>query len=266
MSTIRNRTYRPGMIRPRRGRGLIHALASLALVATSVGITSATPVAHAGADPFAATPDAPCGPGSRPETVQGRVAAADCGRAGRRSSSPPGVLGHEGGFAPDGNTFYVSSAGGKTLAAIDVTNPATPSILWLSTNWTVHGLNVSNDGNRIYFADLGSSGSSSSTDGSAGLTVLDVSQIQKRVANPQVKVISHLTWPQVSIPQTPIPVTITTGSPARQHRFLVEVDEYSKSVTSYNPSDAVGAARIINIDDERHPIVVSNLRLAVNSP
>src|SRR5437763_4599202 len=253
MSTIRNRTYRPGMIRPRRGRGLIHALASLALVATSVGITSATPVAHAGADPFAATPDAPCGPGSRPETVQGRVSAADfaSGRAAKgytcnteevghfgdtggfrtyqytdpaghqcayydttllfpgnavsagtkltgvyaldmsnshnpvrtatlstpamqspheslslnvkrgllaadmgyptfnpgfvdiydvatdcrhpvlKSSSPLGVLGHEGGFAPDGNTFYASSTGGHTLTALDVSDPTVPKILWL---------------------------------------------------------------------------------------------------------------------------------------
>ena len=195
--------------------------------------------------------------------------AADCRHPALLSSTPLGVLGHEGGFAPDGNTFYASSAGGKTLTAIDVTNPSVPSILWTASNWVVHGLNVSDDGNRIYFADLGSSGNAfaaSGTDGSPGLTVLDVSQIQGRAANPQVSVISHLTWPQVSIPQTPIPVTITTGKPRRPHRFLVEVDEFSKSVTSYKPSDPVGAARIINIDDEQHPVVVSNLRLAVNSP
>ncbi|MCU1449896.1 MAG: hypothetical protein JWP02_2066, partial [Acidimicrobiales bacterium] len=195
--------------------------------------------------------------------------ATDCRHPTLLSSSPLGVLGHEGGFAPDGNTFYVSSAGGKTLSALDIKNPSAPTVLWTASNWVVHGLNVSDDGRRIYFADLGSTGNAlapSNTNGSAGLTILDVSQIQNRVASPQVRVISHLTWPQVSIPQTPIPVTITTGAPARRHRFLVEVDEFSKSVTSYNPSDPVGAARIINIDDERHPIVVSNLRLAVNSP
>jgi hypothetical protein len=192
----------------------------------------------------------------------------DCRHPALLSSSPLGVLGHEGGFAPDGNTYYASSAGGNTLTAIDVTNPATPSIVWSATNWSVHGLNVSPDGNRIYFADLGSTGrfSPSGTDGSAGLTILDVSQVQKRVASPQVKVISHLTWPQVSIPQTPIPVTISTGSPKQPHKFLVEVDEFAKSALSFNADDPVGAARIINIDNEKHPVVVSNLRLAVNSP
>ena len=190
----------------------------------------------------------------------------DCRSPVLRSSLPMGVLGHEGGFAPDGNTFYASSAGGRTLTAIDVTNPAVPLILWTATNWVVHGLNVSDDGTRLYFADLGSSGSSSGTDGSPGLTILDASQVQARRSSPQVSVVSHLTWPQVSIPQTPIPVTITTGAPARPHRFLVEVDEFSKSVFSYNPTDPVGAARMISIDDERHPKVVSNMRLAVNTP
>src|SRR5204863_5077163 len=82
----------------------------------------------------------------------------------------------------------------------------------------------------------------------------------------QVSVISHLTWPQVSIPQTPIPVTISTGKHPSPHKFLVEVDEFSKSVTTYSATDPVGAARIINIDDVSNPVVVSNLRLAVNSP
>ena len=191
----------------------------------------------------------------------------DCRNPVLKSSVPFGILGHEGGFAPDGNTFYVSSAGGRTLTALDVKDPSVPRILWTSQNWVVHGLNVSDDGNRMYFADLGSSASGGSgTDGSAGLTILDVSQVQARAANPQVKVVSHLTWPQVSIPQTPIPVTITSGHPTRPHQFLVEVDEFSRSVFSYNPSDPVGAARIIDIDDETEPVVVSNLRLAVNSP
>ena len=78
----------------------------------------------------------------------------------------------------------------------------------------LHGLNVSDDGNRIYFADIGSQSPTSGTDGSAGLTVLDVSQVQQRVPQSPGRVVSHLTWAHVSIPQTPIPVTITIRQPA----------------------------------------------------
>src|SRR2546423_1772458 len=50
----------------------------------------------------------------------------DCRHPVLKSSAPTGILGHEGNFSPDGNTFWVSSAGGQTLAAVDVTNPSTP--------------------------------------------------------------------------------------------------------------------------------------------
>ena len=190
---------------------------------------------------------------------------ADCRQPVLQSSSPLGVLGHEGGFSPDGNTFWASSTGGHTLTAVDVTDPTKPSILWVGTDWDVHGLNVSDDGNRLYFADLGHPSGGSSAGDDAGLTILDVSQIQARKSNPQVPVVSHLTWPLVSIPQTPIPVTITSGSPARAHHYLVEVDEFAKKLYPYDPKSPVGAARIINIDDEVHPVVVSNLRLAVHT-
>ena len=207
-------------------------------------------------------------PATYPGIVDIYDISGDCRAPVLKSSLPTGILGHEGAFSPDGNTFWATSVLGS-LTAIDVTNPATPLPLYTSQAWMPHGLNVSDDGNRIYFADLGSKGkpgSPSGTDGSAGMTILDVSQIQSRTASPKVAVVSHLTWPDVSIPQTPIPVTISTGTPAEPHQFLVEVDEFSKSTTGYAPNDAVGAARIINIDDETKPVVVSDLRLEVNEP
>ena len=166
-----------------------------------------------------------------------------------------GVLGHEGSFTPDGNTYYASSLYGHTLTAIDVTNTSLPTIVWTSPEWNVHGMNLSDDGKTMYFADLGNNGGSfpgSGTDGTKGLTVLDVSQIQARTANPQVSVISHLTWPVVSTPQTMLPVTISG------HKYLVEVDEFASG-------NNVGAARIIDIANVKQPKVISNMRLAVNS-
>jgi len=70
--------------------------------------------------------------------------------------------------------------------------------------------------------------------------------------------ISHLSWPEVSIPQTNLPVKI--GG----HPYLVEVDEFSRGLSQ--AADApVGAARIIDIADDAHPKVISNIRLEVNS-
>jgi hypothetical protein len=174
------------------------------------------------------------------------------------SSTPMGILGHESAFAPDGRTFYVSSTGGHTITAVDLTDPTKPVILWATFDYDAHGMRVSDDGRTLYVADLGTQGFPGPGSATPGLTILDVSQVQKRVPNPQVTQIAHLTWPNVSIPQVPIPVRI------HGHSYLVEIDEFSKSVFSYNAADPVGAARIINIDNPRKPFVVSNMRLAAD--
>lgn len=172
----------------------------------------------------------------------------DCRNPALKSSTPLGILGHESGFAPDGNTFYVSSTGGNTLTALDVTDPSLPQILWVGRDWTPHGMRVSADGNRLYIADT-----------SDGLIILDVSDIQARVADPQPEVVSTLEWDEMSIPQVPLPVTID-GTP-----YLIEIDEFSRGPSS--AADApVGAGRIIDISDETEPTVVSHLRLEVNNP
>jgi hypothetical protein len=181
----------------------------------------------------------------------------DCRHPALKSSTPLGIFGHEGTFSPDGNTFWVSGTAGHTITALDVTNPSLPVPIWLGTQWVGHGLNISDDGNRLYLADIADAGAN------AGLTILDVSQVQQRKTNPQVPVVSHLSWPEVSIPQTAIPVSING------HPYLIEVDEFSRLVTNGGPLNRaapVGAARIIDIADDTKPKVVSNLRLQVNMP
>ena len=176
---------------------------------------------------------------------------ADCRHPVLKASLPTGILGHEGNFSPDGNTFWISSTGGKTLTAVDITDPRRPVPLWTTTEFIVHGLNVSDDGSRLYFADLGNP---------SGLTILDVSQVQRRAPNPQVPIVSRLTWDNVSIPQVPIPVRING------HPYLVEVDEFSRGLAGSDPNSPVGAARIIDIADDTKPAVISNIRLEVNTP
>jgi hypothetical protein len=171
---------------------------------------------------------------------------ADCRHPALQSSLPLGVLGHESGFSPDGLTFYVGSLYGHTLAAVDLTNPVLPQLLWLTYDYQPHGMSISDDGNRLYMAEAGFN------DGDfSGLTILDVSQIQKRVANPTVPVVSRTTWPNVSTPQTTEPFTL------HGHKYLMETDEYGSGAN-------VGAGRILDMTDEKKPFVISNMRLAVH--
>lgn len=155
-----------------------------------------------------------------------------------------GILGHEGGLSPDGNTYYVGSTSGGTLTAVDISNPLLPVPIAV-TNVNSHGLSVSADGNRLY--DTVTSGPS------AGMIIYDVSSIQAREADAGFAVISQLSWPEISIPQSTIPVTIG-GKP-----YVIESDEFSSGVQ-------IGASRIIDISDEKAPRVVSNLRLQVHEP
>jgi hypothetical protein len=190
-------------------------------------------------------------PTTYPGVVDIYDVSADCRFPVLRSSTPLGVLGHEGNFTPDGKTFWVSNAS-RTLTAIDVTNPTLPSLITTVTGVAVHGMNSNADGTRLYYADLNSDLSK------RGLTILDTSQVQARVPDPQVPVVANLTWDTVSTPQNAIPFT-RGGIP-----YLVEVDEFSRGLGQGTVSPPVGAARIIDISDDTNPRVVSDLRLEVN--
>jgi hypothetical protein len=184
-------------------------------------------------------------PTANPGFVDVYSVKQDCRHPVLESSTPMGVLGHEGGFAPDGRTFYVASLYFHSLTAVDLTNPQAPTILWASFDYQPHGVSISADGNRLYMAE------SAFSDGFTGLTILDVSQIQKRVLNPTVPIVSRLTWKQVSTPQNATPFT------SHGHKYLLEDDEFGSGAN-------IGAARIIDIQNEKKPFVVSNMRLAVN--
>jgi hypothetical protein len=187
-------------------------------------------------------------PATDPGFVDVYDVTKDCRHPALDASSPVGVLGHEGGFSPDGKTFWVASLYAHTLAAVDLSNPRVPNLLWLSHDYQSHGVSISDDGNTLYMAEAGYNKSDFH-----GLTVLDVSQVQKRVTSPVVSIISRLTWPNVSTPQNATPFV------SKGHQYLLETDEFGGDA-------AIGAARIISIDNIKKPAVVSNLRLAVNQP
>ena len=177
----------------------------------------------------------------------------DCRHPVLLSSQQDASYGHESGFARDGPTFWVASAGGNTLTAVDVTDPSNPEQVFEQSGASYHGVRLSPDGRTMYVANLGTDTGGVNT---VGLRVLDVSEVQDREEDPQVHVVSDLTWPQVSMPQVAEPFT----RDGRQ--YLLEVDEFE----NFDGSGTVGAARIIDIDDVESPSVVSNLRLQGHQP
>ena len=174
----------------------------------------------------------------------------DCRHPVLRSSTPLGFLGHEGGMSPDGNTYWVTANAQPHIVALDISDPDLPTLLWQSNEYASHGMELSDDGNRLYITDKKK----------VGITILDVSDIQSRKPDPQVRAVSSLTWPEASIPQNSIPVTI------KGRKYLIEFDEYARNPTVYDPMQPVGAGRIIDINNETKPKVVSNLRLEVHQP
>ncbi len=167
--------------------------------------------------------------------------ARDCRNPILKSTTPLGVFGHESGMALDGKTFYSASPATETIVALDITDLSAPRIVW-SGRYESHGLSLSSNGDRAYVAGVGS-----------GLIVLDTSAVQAREPDPQVREVARLQWGSMSIPQNAIPVTI------KGNEYVVEIDEFGAQ-------SEVGAGRIISIEDETAPKVVSNLRLAVHQP
>ena len=174
----------------------------------------------------------------------------DCRSPTLKSSLPVGTFGHESGMSPDGMTFYSASPGQPTLTAVDISNLTLPRPLVVSSIMS-HGLSISDDGNRAYVAGGGGD--------NTGMVIVDTSQVQARLPNPQMPVIGKVAWSSISIPQNAIPITIK-GKP-----YVVEIDEYSVNGGSVAiHGDNVGAGRIIDISDEKNPKVISDLRLEVH--
>jgi hypothetical protein len=160
------------------------------------------------------------------------------------SSTPLGVLGHESAFSPDGRTFY-SNSNMAQMTVIGLEDPTSPQLLWNGFDWAPHGASVSTDGNTMFVAG--------GWDGGRGLVVLDVSDINRRVPDPQIRELSHITWPELAIPQNATPFR------SHGHDYVIETDEFGGG------SDPVGAARIINVDNLKAPYVVSHLRLQIHN-
>jgi hypothetical protein len=189
------------------------------------------------------------------------------------------VVGHEGSWAPDGLTYYGGDLRVRQYYAVDTSDPTRPKLIaaWPVPNAppaNAHGLSISADGKRGYFVSLGTSGGPAGiTDPNVpannGLLIYDLSQIQARVPNPKVALISTLLWKDGSGAQHTIPIKIN-GKP-----YLIFVDEagtggFSSAAQRQAACDAklppFPMARIIDISDETNPQIVSRLGLETHDP
>src|SRR5882672_12595193 len=190
------------------------------------------------------------------------------------------IIGHEGSFAPDGLTYY---GGGRVVPnnyyAVDVSDPTQPKLMgaWnvpqVATGARTHGLSISDDGTRGYFVSIGSVTPAGITDPAViannGLVIYDLTDFQKRRANPQPKVVGEVYWKDGSVAQHTINVKIR-GKP-----YVISVDEGGSggttSAAQLSAACAAGMppfpmARIIDISDERSPKVVTKIMHEVHDP
>lgn len=163
-------------------------------------------------------------------------------------TQPVLVLGHEGIFSPDGNTYWSAGNAGGPLAAIDVSDTAHPKVVWngLSGLPATHGMSLSADGNRLFLAStfIG------------GVEIFDVSEIQARKQIPKIYLKGSVFWRDKllgadspvsgTITQHTIPVTYG-GKP-----YLIAPDE----------AGAMGI-HVIDISDETDPKEVVRFNLEI---
>jgi hypothetical protein len=181
-----------------------------------------------------------------------------------------GHIGHEGRFTDDGLTYYGTRSVGAGVTAMDVSDPANPKELLHTSDYVVHGLAFNKDGTRGYFAQLGSPNSPTAPTAN-GLVIVDVSDVQSRVPNPQIRTISTLFWNDGATAQVPLPVTID----GRPH--LIFTDEHGSGGSSTNSNAGRqlacslglppnGFPRIIDISDETQPKTISKIMLEIDDP
>jgi hypothetical protein len=199
--------------------------------------------------------------------------SADCRQPVLKASIElAGSVGHAGNFTPDGLTYYASQMFrglGGIMPIVDVSDPSNPRHL---LNWQFpgdgrpHDPSFSEDGTRLYSPQPGQFGNTGSSIGPNGLVILDVSDIQFRRPNPQIRVISTLFWEDGGQAQQTLLVTIK----GRPH--LIFTDEAGAGGVGGREGACArgvpphGFARIIDISDETNPKTISKLMLEVHDP
>ena len=198
---------------------------------------------------------------------------------GEANLLPSPAIGHEGNVSADGLTYWIGDIVARRYHAVDISNTSKPRLIssWsvddLGLGSTVHGLSISNDGNRAYGVVLGFPAPGAVGDPNAklnnGFVVLDTSEVQQRKPSPKIKPLATALFKDGSVAQHTIPIKID-GKP-----YVVMVDEGG----SGGLGDTAGAkaacaaglapfpmARIFDVSDEQKPTEVVKLTLETHDP
>lgn len=202
---------------------------------------------------------------------------ADCRRPVLLSSTRiPGTVGHEGEWAPDGRTYYITNRQNYAVEdfgflPVDLADPKAPKVLprWDTPGMgRAHGLSLDETGTRMYLAVPNGPSDPGRQTGSGFLT-LDVSAVQQRLSGGAVRVLSSPRWTDGGEAQASIPITV------RGQRRLVAFDEWGSYLIDFgrlgcaaaaNGSSAYGYPRLFDMTDERAPRQLRTYRLQVQDP
>jgi hypothetical protein len=200
----------------------------------------------------------------------------DCAHPKLASSiTVPKSSGHMGGWAEDGKTYYIGQSFrgvGGIMPIVDVTDPYNAK--WL-LNWTFtgdgrpHDLSTNEDGTRMYVGQPGNFGvaANNSSFGPDGLVILDVSDIQFRRPNPQIRIVSRLFWNDQGQAEQMLPFFYHGRS------YLISTDESGGqagvgglAAACARGASPYGYSNVIDITDETNPRIVSKIMLEVHDP
>ena len=185
---------------------------------------------------------------------------ADCANPKKLFDGPITVLNHEGNWAHDGMTYYSAGIQPGIVSAIDTSDPTNPRLITtFFAKFGIHGMSTSLDGNRLFLSHInedaaytlsnGNNGTVRSITKGNGIGIYDISDIQGRKANPQARLVSALQWDDGQLGQHTLNF-FRDGKP-----YAIEVSEAGH-----------GAARIIDISDEKNPVVVSKTKTEIMMP
>lgn len=154
-------------------------------------------------------------------------------------AAPLAITAHEGGFSPDGRTYWAMGTAPGVISAVSLDDPARPRVLLNNlTALDNHGIGVSPDGNTLYLSH-----------NFGGISIWDVSSVQRRSANPRMIKLAELGWSNGVLTQHSIPVTYGKKD------YLFTVLEGGS-----------GGVKFVDVTNRRAPRVVNELKLEINLP
>jgi hypothetical protein len=193
----------------------------------------------------------------------------------------PGSHGHEGAFAPDGRTYYLSQSFrgvGGFMYIVDLSNPSHPRELppWqFQGDGRPHGLELNPPGfepglpggTRLYAGQQGVADGTGTLAGPDGLVIEDVSDYQFRRPHPEIRIVGKLFWADQGIAEPMYPVKING------HPYIISSDEGGGAA---GPGGLAGACargqslwgypQIIDVRNETKPKIIAKLQLEVSDP